>query len=93
MSRAVKGLVLLVIFIVLIVVLVYPAWQDVERKDKAAKAAFDEYILAVEELYGSDRSQWPRCVLDFIDYSNTHPLIRTLQYGTTETPDFCGTRD
>ncbi|MGH9952231.1 MAG: hypothetical protein ACRD5J_11420 [Nitrososphaeraceae archaeon] len=92
MAAAIKGLILLAIFIVLIVFVVYPSWQNVEQKDKAANEAMDEYLVAVEELYGSDRSQWPKCILKTIEYSNTHPLIRMIQQGGgTEVPDFCGT--
>lgn len=89
-SKAVKGLIFLAVFIILLVILVIPSLNNLAQKDREAKEATDEYILAMEDLYGTDRTQWPKCVLDTIEYSNTHPLIRVIQYGSTEMPDFCG---
>jgi Tfp pilus assembly protein PilE len=90
MRSAAKGFIALAVIIALFFVLVYPSWLNVQQKEKEAKASLDEYILAVKELYGTDRSQWPKCIQDTIDYSNTHPLIRLIQQGgSTEMPDFC----
>jgi hypothetical protein len=67
----------------------YYSSVKVGEAEKKANEVNQEYIESLEELYGPDRSDWPKCHLDRLNYFETHPLIRTLQYGTTEVPEFC----
>ncbi|MFZ0345400.1 MAG: hypothetical protein WAL24_09600 [Nitrososphaeraceae archaeon] len=67
----------------------YYSWLNVGEAEKTANEANQNYIETLEELYGPDRSTWPKCHLETLKYIETHPLIRTLQYGTTEMPKFC----
>jgi hypothetical protein len=62
-SIVVKAIIFLVVLVLLFVILVVPSQQNVVQKDKEAKERLDEYILSVEELYGTDRSQWLECIL------------------------------
>jgi hypothetical protein len=85
---------LIIVGIVIILIVIVIGWNinNVQQKEAEANTALAEYIQSLEEVYGSDRANWPKCHLDAIAYSQTHPLIRLIQYGTTEMPDFCGTR-
>jgi hypothetical protein len=62
----------------------YHSWLRTTEAQNTADKALAEYIRAVEETYGTDQSKWPQCVQETVKYSQTHPLIRILQYGTTE---------